>query len=77
MDDIAPFQRENNDNPPTLSYLDIDEEISINNELADDLVEGRAFGVGKDEDGEDEEEKDGININEQVHEALLPNEDED
>ena len=77
MDDIAPFQEENNNNPPTLSHLDIDEDISINDDLADDLPEGSELGTHEDEDGEDEEEEDDINIDEQELETLLANEDED
>jgi len=55
----------------------MDEEISINNELVDDLAECNEFGVGEDEDGEEEEEEEEININEQELEALLANDDED
>jgi len=38
MDDIASFQEENNDNLLTLPHLDMDEDASINNELADYLA---------------------------------------
>ena len=77
MDDIAPFQEENNNNPPTLSHLDVDEDISINDDVPDDLLEGSELGIREDEDGEDEEEEDDINIDEQELETLLANEDED
>ncbi|KAJ8429259.1 hypothetical protein Cgig2_027540 [Carnegiea gigantea] len=68
---------ENNNNPSTLSHLDIDEDISINDDLADDLPEGSELGIREDEDVEDEEEEDDINIDEQELETLLANEDED
>jgi len=48
MDDIAPFQEKNNDNPPTLSHINTNEETYINNELADYLIEGSEIGVDKD-----------------------------
>ena len=65
---------ENNDNPPTLSPLDINEAASIKNKLADYLVESSEFRVGEDEDGEEEEEEDESNINEQELNELLANE---
>ena len=79
MDDIAPFQEENNDNPPTLSHLDMVEDESIEgNELANYVGESSEFGVSEDEDGEEEEEEeDESNINEQELDELLANEDED
>jgi len=77
MNDIAPFQKENNDSPPTLSHLDMDEETSINNELVDYLVESSEFRVGEDEHGKQEDEEGESNINEQELDELLANEDED
>ena len=70
MDDAAPFQEENNDNPPTLSHLNMDEEISIDNELADELIEHTEFRVDEDEVVEKEDEEDETNMKEQELEAL-------
>ena len=67
MDDITLFQEENSDNPPTLSHLDMDDEISINNELTNHLTEGNDFGVDEDEDedkdGKEEEDDDDDEMN--------------
>ena len=70
------FKRRTITTHPTLSHLDIDADISINDYLADDLPEGSELGIHEDEDGEDEEEEDDINIDEQELETLLANEDE-
>ena len=74
MDD-APFQEENSDNPPTLSDINIDEEIYVPDELGDDLQEEEDVYVdGEDEDDEDEDVD--INIDEDMFEELLDDEDE-
>ena len=77
MDDTAPFQEENNDNPPTLAHLNMDEEISFDNELADELAEHVESRMVEDEVGEEEDEEEEINMNERELEALLADEDED